>query len=198
MRLQLKLAITACASVIVTMPAAVRGGSHDYGGDSPAAPEMGNDGRSVRYAGEVVRLSRSYETYEDYEADPNNIDPSEDARVERLVREAPLPRRFSTRAEAFNVIMHLKFPGYGSWGLQTERSPGQQDWAVLVFEIPRSGKDRYVAISGDAKRWTVIDDFVARHDLGLRFAARGTGTLRYGDLQHRTIFTHAETTRGPS
>ncbi|MBA4010710.1 MAG: hypothetical protein C0481_02480 [Phenylobacterium sp.] len=45
---------------------------------SPRA-EISDDGRSVIYDGEVVRLSRDYE---DYQQDPSNIDPTEIAHVD--------------------------------------------------------------------------------------------------------------------
>ena len=183
MRAHLRRVIVACAVTWAGATVACHA--------SPRA-EMGDDGRSVLYDGQVVRLLRPYQSYEDYKADPNNIDPTENAHVERLMIGAAIPRRFSSRADAFAAVVGLQFPGYGWWSLQAELLPGRYEWAVLAFEIPRSGKDRYVAIAADAQGWAVIDDFVADDGLGLRFAARRAGSITYSDRQHRRALIHVD------
>ena len=155
--------------------------------------EISDDGRSVIYDGEVVRLSRDYSSsYEDYQQDPNNIDPTENAHVERLMTQARLPKRFADREEAFSTVLELKFPGYGSRSLQARASTGQREWRVLVFEIPRAGKSRYVAIAEGAAGWSVIDDFVADDRLGLSFAERGDGAITYSDGMNRKLLVHQD------
>lgn len=188
------LAILAAAFAAATLCARAAEPDIVGGGDPPPPPraEMGGDGRSVVYDGEVVMLSRAYQTFEDYEADPDNIAPSEAPHVERLMRNATLPSRFSDRAAAFSAVTGLAFPGYGTWGLETGGAPDHRDWAVVAVEIPRSGKSRYVAISSSGHEWKVIDDFVAADSLGLRFAARTAGGLAYSDRQHRLVFTHPD------
>ena len=39
----------------------------------------------IEYRGERFKLTKAYYDYDDYKEDPNNIDPSENARVERAV-----------------------------------------------------------------------------------------------------------------
>lgn len=181
----------------VVLGALAIGASAGLAEAAPAEPsprvELSDDGRSVIYDGEVVRLSRDYSSsYEDYQQDPNNIDPTENAHVERLMTQARLPRRFADRAEAFSAVLELKFPGYGSGSLQARTSTGQREWRVLVFEIPRAGKNRYVAIADGGDGWSVIDDFVADDRLGLRFAERGDGAITYSDGVNRKLLVHPD------
>jgi len=63
---------------------------------------------------------------------------------------------------------------------------------VLVFEIPRAGKSRYVAIADGAAGWSLIDDFVADDRLGLRSAERAGGVITYSDSANRKLLVHPD------
>src|SRR5437879_3064309 len=67
----------------------------------------------VDYQGEKIKLTKYYLSFEDYKDDPDNIDPSENARVERLVARAPIGHHFADRKEMVKALFELKFPGYG-------------------------------------------------------------------------------------
>lgn len=191
----LKVKVAALSTLIAFLPVAA-GATPDVGAPAPAASdaEMGRDGRSIIYGGEVIRLSRGYSSYQDYAADLNNIDPTENAHVERLMTLVRLPQQYANRDEAFSAVMRLKFPGYGVSGLRTRAIPAARAWDVLAFEIPRSGKNRYVAIAEAAHGWLVIDDFVADDQLGLTSAELREGLILYIDRRKQKVLVH--TARG--
>src|SRR5690242_1951837 len=68
----------------------------------------------TEYQGQKIKLSKFYASYEDYKDDPDNIDPSENERVFRLVSEAPIATSFSDRQEMLRALFEIKFPGYGA------------------------------------------------------------------------------------
>jgi hypothetical protein len=150
---------------------------------------MSVDGRTIVYDGELVRLSRRYANYGDYEADPNNIDPAELTHVERLMTHAALGRTFATRVAASDEVFALRFPGYGMWGLQAPTSAADS-LSVLACEIPHTGKNRYVAILKDGEVYRIADDFVAPDSLHLYSVERRQNALVYSDLQGKTVLTH--------
>jgi hypothetical protein len=120
----------------------------------------GRASNEIDYQGEKIKLSRSYSDYDDYKNDPNNIDPSETARVQRLVMNAPIPRTFKSRLEASKAIGKVAFPGYGSGGFNEQT---QADGSVLMgffVEIPRADKERYFIFHGREGIYKLIDDFV--------------------------------------
>jgi hypothetical protein len=97
----------------------------------------------IDYRGEKIKLTKAYANYDDYKNDPENIDPSETERVQRLVLGAPIATTFGSRLEAAKAIGQIAFPGYGSGGF-VEQS--QADGSVLMgfsVEVPRAGKERY-------------------------------------------------------
>lgn len=68
----------------------------------------------IEYRGQAIKLSRSYYDYDDYKNDPDNLDPGEIARVQKLLIEAPIVRSFASRAEMIGALSQIRFPGYGS------------------------------------------------------------------------------------
>src|SRR5262245_25997259 len=96
----------------------------------------------VEYRGEKIQLSKWYYDYDDYKHDPENIAPSERARVERLVTTAPIGNAYESRLDMLKALSALHFPGYGS--SQFGEKP-QADGSVLSgvsVEIPAANKDR--------------------------------------------------------
>lgn len=121
----------------------------------------------IEYRGEKIKLTKAYASYDDYKNDPQNIDPSETERVQRLVVGAPIAKSFGSRLEASKAIGQIAFPGYGSGGF-VEQS--QADGSVLMgfsVEVPRARTERYFVFQGTDGVYTLIDDFVHPDTAGL-------------------------------
>ena len=132
---------------------------------------------SIDYRGDKIKLSRFYFSYEDYKDDPNNIDPSENARVQRLVKEAPIARSIKSRKDAVDAVFAVKFPGYGSGGLG-------DDWqhnsiTGFVVEIPRANASRYFIFRVNNGAYELIDDFVDSSLPGINHIEEKDGNLIY-------------------
>lgn len=117
--------------------------------------------KTIRYQGEEIKLSKSYFEYEDYKDDPDNIDPSENAHVERLVSKAPIAHSFRDRKEFAEAIMGLKFPGYGLGTFAQKVQPDGTLLELTEVEIPRANQERYLTFEVRNGTYTLIDDFVA-------------------------------------
>ena len=120
----------------------------------------------IDYRGEKIKLTKAYADFDDYKNDPDNIDPSETGRVQRLVLGA-IAKTFGGRMEASQAIGQIAFPGYGSGGF-VEQS--QADGSVLMgfsVEIPRANKERYFVFQGKDGVYTLVDDFVHSETAGL-------------------------------
>lgn len=121
--------------------------------------ERGSD--TIDYRGARIKLSRKYADFSTYKNDPNNIAVSETARVEQLVRQAPIANSFAGRIEFAQATANIAFPGYGSGALVD--SP-QSDGTVLVLtsiEIPRADAERYFTARISNGKYILIDDFEA-------------------------------------
>lgn len=153
----------------------------------PRAAEFSPNGGSILYRGQKVLLGRHYSDYEDYHGDPHNIRPSEYAKVEALTTRAPIPRRFESRSEAIMSGVSLAFPGYGVSSLIAEPS---EALTVTVLEIPRAGKNRYLAVAPIQGGWVLIDDFVARDGLGISHARIEGDHIVYSDRHRAALITH--------
>ena len=114
---------------------------------------------AIDYRGERIKLTKSYTDYDAYKNDPQNIDPSETERVQRLVLSAPIARTFGSRIDASKAVGEIAFPGYGSGGFVEQP---QADGSVLIgfsVEVPRAQKERYFVFQGRDGVYTLIDDF---------------------------------------
>jgi hypothetical protein len=121
----------------------------------------------IEYRGEKIKLTKCYREYDEYKNDPDNIDPSETERVQRLVMNAPISRTFASRLEASRAIGEIAFPGYGSGGFMEQPLA---DGSVLMgfsVEIPRAAKDRYFVFRGKDGVYELINDFVHSDTPGL-------------------------------
>jgi hypothetical protein len=116
---------------------------------------------TIDYRGEKIKLSKFYVRYEDYKDDPGNIDPSENARVRKLVEEAPIARRFKSLKGAVSAVFEVKFPGYGSGGFGQRRPDGDATLAAFEVEIPRADESRFFVFRCAADACDLLDDFVA-------------------------------------
>lgn len=113
------------------------------------------------YRGETIKLSKPYADFDQYKNDPNNIDPSETTRVQKLVITAPIARSFASRLDVFKATQAIVFPGYGSGSAGGPQPDGSELLAVTI-EIPRANKDRFIVFRGRNGRYELVDDFV--HD----------------------------------
>jgi len=132
---------------------------------------------SIDYRGEKIKLTRLYLSYEDYKDDPDNIDPSETARVQRLVSEAPIAPIFKNRAEAVRAVFDIKFPGYGAGGFGDDFR--HSAITGLSVEIPRSGANRYFTFRVNGEAYELIDDFTDSTMPGITHVEERDGNLFY-------------------
>lgn len=118
-------------------------------------------GRSdvVNYRRQKIKLSKSDRDFDTYKNDHNNIDPSETARVQGLVVDAPIGRSFAKRIDVFQATQQVVFPGYGASSGESVQSNGSKLLAVAV-EIPRAEKDRYLVFRQRDGHYELVDDFV--------------------------------------
>ena len=140
----------------------------------------------IDYRGEKIKLTKAYADYDEYKNDPDNIDPAETERVQRLVLGAPIASTFGSRLEASKAIGPIAFPGYGSGGF-VEQS--QADGSVLMgfsVEVPRAGTDRYFVFQGKEGVYALIDDFVYPVSTGLlRSVSRRGNDLVFTSIDGR-------------
>jgi hypothetical protein len=150
---------------------------------------------TMEYLGQSIKLSRAYATYEAYKEDPDNIDPSENVRLERLMTAAPVPRAFASRQEMIFKIMGFRFPGYGLTCFGEKTSPDGSVLAGYALEIPRADKNRYLIYCGRNGRFALIDDFVAAGDLGIMGVRQEHNSLVYQTMQGTTVLTRPLTVK---
>lgn len=127
---------------------------------SSQTPSSANSPGTISYFGHNVKLTRDYSSYEDYQDDPNNIDPSENARVYDLVAHAPVGHTYANRRAFTQATLSLKFPGYGAGFSGLRPQPDGSSLELVDVEIPRSGKSRFLAFQVRGETYTLIDDFV--------------------------------------
>jgi hypothetical protein len=126
--------------------------------------------RFITYRGERIKLSRAYDDFETYKNDPGNIDLSETARVQQLVKAAPVAQSFPDRLSLFRGTQPIVFPGYGNGSGEGVAHDGNELLAVTI-EIPRSNQDRYLLFTARQRQYQLLDDFVqaaATYPFGVR------------------------------
>jgi hypothetical protein len=127
---------------------------------------------TVLYHGHTIRLSKYYFDYDDYKNDPDNIAPEDRPLAANLVRTAPVPHDFATRLEMIHATVEVCFPGYGQGQFG---EVGQPDGSVLAgysVEVPAANEDRIFVFRGTGGAYTLLADFIASGDLGIRGVAR--------------------------
>jgi len=147
------------------------GGSRDVGGDT-----------TIPYRGETFKMSKRYESYEDYKDDPNNLDTNELPRIEQVMTRARIPRSFPSDAALAEAVFDLAFPGYGCGGLGRFPQSDGSTCTLFSVEIPMRDKERYFVGRTATGRVYVVDDFVfeSATDQITRVEVRGT-KLQYFD-----------------
>ena len=138
---------------------------------------------TIEYRGERIKLSKRYDSFDAYKNDPDNIDPSENARVQKLVMEAPVAASYASRIELAQGVGHAVFPGYGWSNIPGQMSDGTE-LLCEVIEIPRADKDRYLLFRQRAGHFEKIDDFVEESHALISTVREENGWLlflAYGD-----------------
>jgi hypothetical protein len=130
-----------------TQPPSIRSGSGD-----PAAV--------IEYRGQSIRLTKRYDDYDEYKNDPNNIAPTEYARVQALLKDTPAPARCADFKEVLTVASDLSFPGYGTTSFGLRNTDGGQTFMAQAIEIPHADADRYLVYVSDGSGYRLADDVV--------------------------------------
>lgn len=148
------------------------------------------DPPSIDYRGTPVRVSRPYGSYEEYKDDPNNIAPGENAKVTKLVGEAPIQKRFASRKEMVHAVFALKFPGYGLSSLDEARQPDGSVLSMHAIEIPRADRHRFIVFRGTGEGYVLVDDFIAAANPRISKVREENGKLAYYDRAGKLILSH--------
>lgn len=145
---------------------------------------------SIEYRGQKIKLTKFYLNYDEYKNDPDNIDPSEIERVQRLVSEAPIAHSFANRKEASLAVFEVKFPGYAAGGFGGPISENDGSLNGFLIEIPRSDKARYFIFRKTNGNYVLIDDFIASGTLELQTVREEHGNLVYSSASGESRLVH--------
>jgi len=146
---------------------------------------------TIHYRGETIKLTKSYNDYASYKNDPDNIDPSETERVQRLVMTAPIAHSFPSRLDLFKATGEIQFPGYGAGSEGGPQADGSELLAIVI-EVPRLEKDRYIVVRGRDGKYDVVDDFVDR-ELPVAFGIREENGFFVYSARGHDVFRRAVT-----
>jgi hypothetical protein len=145
---------------------------------------------SIEYRGQKIKLTKFYLDYDEYKNDPNNIDPSETERVQRLVSEAPIAHFFASRKDAAHAVFDIKFPGYASGGFGGPIREGDGALSGFLVEIPQTNKCRYFVFRNDHGTYTLVDDFISADPWGIQSMREDHGTLIYSTASGEPKLVH--------
>ena len=142
----------------------------------------------IDYLGERFDLPRTYPTYEAYRNDPDNLGPSNLARIQELVQTRS-PGELFKDVEAFGrTAFALKVPGYGMAGLKVEAAEPKP--MLVAIEVPGTKRWRYLLATGTTGNVKVVDDFVYEGARITKVQIQG-GVARYlttqGTLRERAL-----------
>jgi hypothetical protein len=144
--------------------------------------ELGEGGRApneIEYQGQHFKLTKNYRSYDEYKNDPENLDPSEVARVEAAIVGAKVARSYPDRRQMVFATIQLQFPGYGLTHFGEKPQPDGSSLAGVAVEIPRANKERVLVFRGRDGHYTLIDDFVAETDEEIKLVREEAGRLVY-------------------
>ncbi|WP_144397379.1 hypothetical protein [Roseateles puraquae] len=117
-------------------------------------------GDSLVYQGHTVKLRKSYQDYDEFSNDLNNLAPGEAARVAKLVESTPLPTGFPDRRLMVAALLRLKFPGYGLQAYGERILPGGSALSLFGVEVPQAGRTRFLLFRKSGDSFNLVDDFV--------------------------------------
>jgi hypothetical protein len=149
----------------------------------------------VEYRGERITLSRWYPDYDDYKNDPENIAPSERARVQGLVTTAPIARAFQARLDMLKALSSLRFPGYGSTQFgETLQSDGTL-LSGFSIEVPMANQERILVFRARDGHYSLVDDFVVPGDQFIGSVRAEGEQLVYSTRQGREVLRRSREIR---
>ncbi|MFZ5891934.1 MAG: tetratricopeptide repeat protein [Myxococcota bacterium] len=124
-----------------------------------AAPAWTGD--AVHYRGHLFHLTRSYDDYDDYKNDPNNLRQADLPEIERLMLQAKIGPSFHNWADFVTQESAIAFPGYGSGG-GPRINATDREFMVSSIEIPGTQRERiFVLEKRPDGSLQLVDDFVA-------------------------------------
>jgi hypothetical protein len=141
----------------------------------------------VEYGGEKIKLTKTYYDYDDYKDDPCNIDPSENAHVERLVSQAKIAPVYSSRELMIRGVFDIQFPGYGLTSFGDKPQPDGSTLAGFSIEIPRTDKERVLVFRGRNGTYTLIDDFITVSDQYIMQVKDQEGQLAFYEINGKLV-----------
>ena len=128
---------------------------------------------TIEYRGQQIKLTRFYFDYDQYKNDPDNIHPSETARVQELVRRSPVSKAYPNWQAAVSGVHDIVFPGYGSGSLKSE----WQTLRAMSIEVPRAEQDRIFVFHISPTSCELFDEFLAPAELGVAEVQEKDGAL---------------------
>jgi hypothetical protein len=127
-----------------------------------AAPPGGLN--EIEYQGQRFKVTKIYANYEDYKEDPDNIDATENARIENAVASAKVASSYPDKQTLVQAVFSIKFPGYGLTSFGEKRQPDGTTLLGFAVEIPHAAKSRIVVYRGDGETFKLVDDFVTQSE----------------------------------
>lgn len=115
----------------------------------------------IDYQGEKIKLAKYYFNYDSYKNDPENLDPSELGKIEKLITEFPVQTIFNDRVSMVRAMFELQFPGYGLSSFGERVQEDGNVFAGYSVEIPRAKKERILVYHKRNKSYHLVDDFIS-------------------------------------
>jgi len=112
----------------------------------------------IDYLGMRFDLPRAYASYEAFRDDPNNLGPTNLARIQAMAETHRLPEVFASTEAFGKQAFELKVPGYGLANLRVD-APDPKPMLIAV-EIPGTVRWRFLLAAGEPGSVRVIDDFI--------------------------------------
>jgi hypothetical protein len=140
----------------------------------------------IEYLGEKFKITASYPDFDDYKNDPDNIVPSENARIVRRMKEARIAGTYPSRMAMVHAVQNLVFPGYGSSSSGTMQKDGSF-LALMSVEIPRADQERHFVFRDRGGTQLLLDDFIESSEISIVHVREENGQLVYGDAGGRQV-----------
>jgi hypothetical protein len=144
--------------------------------DAPVENDEYIGGQSITYRGVRIRLAQEYADFDAYKNDTANIHPSQIARVQMLVRGAPVTRGCYLWKGVVDSVGVAAFPGYGTTSMVS-------DWMkvrALALEVPQSGESRVFIMRPKDGQWCIVDDFFVEGTPLILSERKGKWTIANG------------------
>ena len=151
----------------------------------------------IEYLGESILLAKPEPGAGQLDDDTISIDPSEQARVERLVSNAPIGTDFTGRWDLITGVSNLAFPAHGHRQFGEKLQPDGSVLSGWGIEIPLSDKMRILTFRGQNGHYHLIDDFIddagpwvdPKWPPGIASVAEEGGQLVYCTMEGKRVAT---------